>query len=95
LCGGENREKSWTGKEHPSKRDVREARIRAKFPRRGNFAEFRFRTNNWITRDFFHYGFGNASYENTDEMIFFDLDEFYDLTILRAVWNAVSPFLKT
>jgi hypothetical protein len=36
LCDGKNREKGWTGMVHLFRGDVREARIRAKFPRWGN-----------------------------------------------------------
>jgi hypothetical protein len=36
IGDGENREKGWTGMVHLPWGDVREARIRAKFPRRGN-----------------------------------------------------------
>jgi len=41
LFGGENREKDWTGMVHLPRGDVREVRIRAKFPRWGNWACFR------------------------------------------------------
>jgi len=59
LCGGENREKGWTGMGHLPWGDVREAPTTERSFLAGE-TERVFEITNWNTRNVMHHDFGDA-----------------------------------